>query len=215
MHKIIIVLALTALAVLLALAIFVQRATPGPRSQDILGVGIGNYYSDAGVAYLSGRRFSCASLPAEDPFTSICTVSIAGKPLEIRARRNPPAHPVQLGGACEAVYDGQQWPCRVGSRHVQVHWFAYIDDPLGLDEAQLDALRRRYLVENLAEEAILRAVVAVPLPTSLLVFLLASAWLWLRRPAGIRTLLAAAALSLAAGMAIFVLAGFLTSGLWD
>ena len=215
MHKTIVVLALTALAVLLALAIFVQCATPGPRSQDILGVGIGNYYSEAGVAYLSGRRLSCAPLPAEDPFTSICTVSIAGKSLEIRARRNPPADPMQLGGACEAVYEGRQWPCRVGSRHVQVHWFAYIDDPLGLDEAQLDGLRRRYLVENLPEEAILRGVVVVPLATSLVVFLLASAWLWLRRSAGIRTLLAAAALSLGTGVAILVVAGFVTGGLWD
>lgn len=215
MHKIIVVVALTALAVLLALAIFVQRATPGPRSQDILGVGIGNYYSEAGVAYLSGRRLSCVSLPAEDPFTSICTVSIAGKSLEIRAQRNPPADPMQLGGACKAVYDGQQWPCRIGSRHVQVHWFAYIDDPLGLDETQLDALRRRYLVENLSEETILRAVVAVPLVTSLVVFVVACAWLWLRRSAGIRTLLAAVALSLGTGVAVLVLAGFLTNGLWD
>jgi hypothetical protein len=128
----------------LALAIFVQRATPGPPSQDILGVGIGNYYSGAGVAYLSGRRLSCVSLPAEDPFTSICTVSIAGKPLEIRARRNPPADPMQLGGACEAIYDGQQWPCRVGSRHVQVHWFAYIDDPLGWADNQRFVYRERH-----------------------------------------------------------------------
>ncbi|MFO7632187.1 MAG: hypothetical protein R6W76_06600 [Caldilinea sp.] len=155
------------------------------------------------------------SLPPEDPFTSICTVSFAGKPLEIRARCNPPADPMQLGGACEAVYAGQQRPCRVGCRHVQIHWFAYIDDPLGLDQTQLDALRRRYLVENLPEEAILRGVVVVPLATSLVVFLLVSAWLWLRRSTGIGNLLAAAALSRDTGIALFVLAGFLTGGLWD
>jgi Zn-dependent membrane protease YugP len=41
---------------------------------------------------------------ARAPFTSRCTAEVAGRGLELLARRNPPGHPNQLGGACEAVY---------------------------------------------------------------------------------------------------------------
>lgn len=204
------VLAATAMT---AIAVFL--ASPGPGSQEILGVGIGDPCGDKGFVFLSGRRLHCASLAEEDTFASACTISIAGKPLTIRARRNPPTDPMQFGGECAATYGGEQWPCRIGSRHVQVHWFAYIDDPLGLDQTQLDALRRRYLVENLPEEAFVRGIVAVPLVVSVVILLLAGVWLSRRRSVGARIWLAAVLVSIFAGVVVFIISVFLTNGFWD
>lgn len=203
------------LATIAMTAIAVFLASPGPGSQEILGVGIGDPYGDKGRVFLSGRRLHCVSLAEGDPFASVCTISIAGKPLTIRARRNPPTHPVKFGGECAATYGGEQWPCRIGSRHVQVHWFAYIDDPLGLDQTQLDALRRRYLVENLPEEAFVRGMVAVPLVVSVVILLLAGVWLSYRRSAGVRIWLAAILVSMFTGVVVFTISVFLTNGFWD
>jgi hypothetical protein len=133
------------------LAILLYRASPGPVSQEILGVGIGSHDDESGVVYLSGRRLNCDWSDGTQAFTSTCTVEISGKMLEIHARRNPATDPNQLGGTCEAFYDGQHWSCSIGSRHVHVHWFAYIREPLGLSGDQLEALRRQYFFENLPE----------------------------------------------------------------
>lgn len=203
------------LAAIAMIAIAVFLASPGPGTQEILGVGIGDPYGDKGLVFLSGRRLHCVSLAEGDSFASACTISIAGKPLTIRARRNPPTHPMKFGGECSATYGGEQWPCRIGSRHVQVHWFAYIDDPLGLDQTQLNALRRRYPVENLPEEAFVRGIVAVPLVVSVVILLLAGVWLSRRRSVGVRIWLAAILVSMFTGVVVLIISVFLTNGFWD
>ena len=203
------------LAAIAMIAITVFLASPGPGTQEILGVGIGDPYGDKGRVFLSGRRLHCVSLAEGDSLASACTISIAGKPLTIRARRNPPTDPMKFGGECAATYGGEQWPCRIGSRHVQVHWFAYIDDPLGLDQTQLNALRRRYPVENLPEEAFVRGIVAVPLVVSVVILLLAGVWLSRRRSVGVRIWLAAILVSMFTGVVVLIISVFLTNGFWD
>ena len=133
---------------LLGLVVMLYRASPAPASQDILGVGIGRYASESGIAYISGRHLLCTPTAASEPFTSVCKIQIAGKILEIHARQTDPK---PLGGKCEAYYDYQPWPCTIGSRHDHVYRFAYIEPPLGQSESQLDVLRLQYFFENLPE----------------------------------------------------------------
>ena len=113
---------------LTGLAVMLYRASPAPGSQDILGLGIGSYTSESGIVYISGRHLLCTSTPASGPFTSACKIQIAGKTLEIHARQTDPK---PLGGICEVFYDGQQWPCTIGSRHDHVYRFAELaQDPV-------------------------------------------------------------------------------------
>lgn len=151
---------------LAVLALVLRQAAPGPAGQDVLGVGIGRYNGPGGIAYLSGRRLACGP-PTRAHYTARCTVEIAGGELELLARRNPPGHPNQLGGACEAVYAGRAWPCRIGGRHVHVHWFAYLDEPLGLTPAELDAVRRAHPLPNLPQDVFFVALFLVPTLTAL------------------------------------------------
>lgn len=215
MRKVILLLSAICFLALVFIAILIYRASPGPTSQEILGIGIGDYHNDAGIVYLSGRRLDCAPPEGAQAFPSVCTVDIAGKTLEIRARRNPPADPMQLDGTCEASYDGRQWPCSIGSRHVHVHWFAYISEPLGLDAAQLEALRREFFIENLPAEAFTTGMIVVPIMAAIVAVLAASAWLSprIRRKAAYALLVAASG---ATTLTIaFVLSLFLTRGFWD
>jgi hypothetical protein len=199
---------------LAVLAISLHNASPGPGSQEILGVGIGRYDGAEGIVYLSGRYLHCSQ--AEDPsWAAICAIEIAGQPLEIRAQRNPPTDPNQLGGRCAAFYAGQPWPCRIGLRHVQVAWFAYLDEPLGLDKAQLDALRRAYFLENLPESSFVRGITLVTITTAILALLSASIWLWPRMHNKFFYTLAATACGMLSGLVTFFLAIFLTNGFWD
>jgi hypothetical protein len=197
------------------LAMLLYRASPGPVSQEILGVGIGSHDDESGVVYLSGRRLNCDLSDGTQAFTSTCTVEISGKMLEIHARRNPATDPNQLGGTCEAFYDGQRWSCSIGSRHVHVHWFAYIREPLGFSGDQLEALRRQYFFENLPEGAFLAGVVVVPFVTMLLTVLAAALWLWPRTRRRITVALLVAASGVASLSVTFVLALLLTGGFWD
>jgi hypothetical protein len=215
MRKVILLLSAICFVALAGVAILVYRASPGPASQEILGIGIGDYHSDAGIVYLSGRRLDCTQIEGTRALPSECTVDIAGKTLEIRARRNPPTDPNQLDGTCEASYDGRQWPCSIGSRHVDVHWFAYISEPLDLDAAQLKALRRQYIVENLPEEAFTRGMIVVPLVAALVAALATAVWLSprIRRKAAYALLVAASGVT--ALTLIFLLSLFLTHGFWD
>ena len=203
------------LAGLLILAVLVFRATPGPRSQEILGVGIGSYEADAGIAFLSGRRLHCVPLAGDGIYAMACTVEIGGKPLEIRARRNAPSDPNQLGGVCAAFYDGKVWPCEIGSRHVQVPWFAYLSEPLGLSAAQLAGLRRTYLFENLPEPPLVQGMFAVPILTMSVVMLASGAWLWPMRSRKQEVVWASMMLGAFALVMSFVVAVFVTAGLWD
>lgn len=197
------------------LAALVYRASPGPDSQEILGVGIGSNDNESGIVYLSGRRLECRQTDGTQAFTSACTAEISGKTLEIHARRNPTTDPNQLGGTCETFYDGKQWPCTIGSRHVDVHWFAYVGEPLGLTGDQLEALRREYVFENLPEEAFMTGIVVVPIVAMLMAILATTAWLWPRYRGKISFALLVAASGVASLSGTFVLALLLTRGFWD
>ena len=215
MRKVILLLSVTCFLALAFIATLLYRASPGPASQEILGIGIGDYRDDAGIVYLSGRRLDCTRVEGAQAFPSVCTVDIAGKTLEIRARRNPPTDPNQLAGTCEASYDGRQWPCSIGSRHVDVHWFAFISKPLGLDAARLDALRRQFIFENLPEEAFTTGMIVVPIVAAMVAVLAAAVWLSprIRRKAAYALLVAASG---ATALTItFLLSLLLTRGFWD
>lgn len=214
MRRSILLLSAVYVVAMILLAVLIYRASPGPVSQEILGAGIGSYDNDPGVVYLSGRRFDCDRVDGTQASTS-CTVQVAGQTLEIRARRNPRTESNQLGGTCEAFYGGQEWPCSIGSRHVHVHWFAYIDEPLGLTEDQLETLRRGYFFENLAEEAFLTGMVAVPILTMLVAVLAMAVWFWPRVRRKVLLVLPVAAAGVVSLLGTFVLAFLLTSGFWD
>ena len=129
--------------------------------------------------------------------------------------RNPPTDPNQLAGTCEASYDGRKWSCSIGSRHVDVPWFAYIRDPLGLDKVQLEALRRRFFVENLPEEAFTVGMIVIPVVAAIVAVLATGVWLWprVRRKAPYALLVAASG---AATLVIaFLFSLHLTRGFWD
>jgi hypothetical protein len=218
MRKLILLLSAIYFVALVTLAMLVYRASPGPRSQEILGVGIGDYQDDAGIVFISGQRLHC--IHAKDPqsLTSTCTIEVEGKLLEIHAQRNPPTHPNQLGGICDAFYNGKEWPCHIDSRTVSVNWFAYISEPLGLNRTQLDALRRGYFFENLPEQAFIAGIILVPILTMVIAVIATAIWLWPR--ARSRTSLAlitliTAAIGIASLTGTFLLAALLTRGFWD
>lgn len=203
------------LATLGVLALSLHNASPGPASQEILGVGIGRHDQSGGIVYLSGRYLHCERPKDQPSGASTCRIELAGRSLEIRAQRNPPTHPNQLGGACTAVYAGKAWPCRIDSRHVHVAWFAYLDEPLGLDNDQLAALRQHYFLENLPESSFPNGIGLVSFTTAVLVFAAVGVWLWPRR----RNRLSGALVTLTCGIVIWfgtwLLAIYLTNGFWD
>lgn len=162
------------------LALFIHRATPAPNdAQEIRGVGIGHWDSETGIAFFSGRHLDCELVDNIQPFTTSCQIEIAGKMLEIHAARSSDVN-FPLSGACEAFYGNQQWPCKIGSRHVQVHWFAYIEPALGLSNAEMNALRLRYFIENLPEDPFILGTLFVAMVTALLVTANFIAWFWTR-----------------------------------
>lgn len=210
-RKIILSLAILSLIIMGILALLVYQASPGPVSQDILGVTLGR--SDnavTGIAFLSGRRLDCVA-EADPPYTSTCTVAIAGKPLTIQAYRNGPTNPMQFGGGCEANYAGKIWPCQMSSRHVHVHWFAHISDPLGLDAAQMDTLRQQYFIENLPEGFFFSAIWIVSVFVTLLVLMGWFSWYPRRRYAW----LTAVPVGFVVFIATFYSTILFTSGFWD
>ncbi len=192
-----------------------RRAAPGPADQAITGVGIGSRWDATGVTYLSGRRLACVPVERDGVLGSRCRAPVAGETLEIGAWRNPPAHPNQLGGWCEARYAGRAWPCRVGSPHVHVHWFAFLDEPLGLSGEQLDALRREHPIENLGEEPFFVAAQLLPPLTALAVgaAVLAGFWPRVRRGSGVAVVALVGAV-LAFPCTFFAVL-LLTNGFWD
>jgi hypothetical protein len=201
--------------VLAFLGLALHLASPGPEHQELLGVGIGRHGDAGGIVYLSGRRLRCGPT-ADARFSTRCTLEVAGQTLELLARRNPPEQPMQFGGSCAARYAGREWPCEVGSRHVHVHWFAYLDEPLGLSQAQLDALRRQHPVENLPENAFVLGALATPLVTAVAPVVAVAAWpRRVRRRGAFGTLVVALVLGMAGLVGGFVLAGWATVPFWD
>jgi hypothetical protein len=196
---------------LLLLAIGLHQSSPGPATQEVTGVGIGSALGDAGIAYLSGRRLRCEPTTRE-PFASRCTVTVAGATLELLAARNPPGHPNQFGGVCAASYAGRAWPCRIGSRHLHVHWFAYLDDPLGLAAAQIAAVRWAHPFENAPEQPYLLGIAAL---TALATVVGASIWFAGGGRGRVRATAAGAFCGLGAFVGAFVMVVTMTSGFWD
>lgn len=162
------------------LALLIHRATPAPvDAQEISGVGIGHWESETGIAFLSGRHLECELVDNIPPFTTSCQIEIAGEMLEIHAQTGESLN-FPLSGTCEAFYGNQQWPYKIGSRHVHVHWFAYIEPALGLSNAEMNALRRHYFFENLPEAPFLLGTLLVAGITALLVTANFITWFWTR-----------------------------------
>jgi hypothetical protein len=198
---------------LFGLAVMVYRASPAPGSQDILGLGIGSYAGEGGLVHISGRQLLCRSAAASEPFTSICQIQIAGKTLEIHARQTAPK---PIGGICEAFYDGQPWPCMVGSAHETTYRFAYIQPPLGLSKSQLDVLRLRYFFENLPEGVYFPAgILIVTIMTTLVVIASAAALIWSRPYAKAFSILFLILIGFVTFVGTFLGALRLSRGLWD
>ncbi len=191
------------------------QAAPGPRDQEIHGVGIGSYDRSAGIAYLSGRQLACVPVSQPAAFTSACTVTIAGKALTIFARHNQTTPLDHFDGSCEARYDGRVWECRLAWRHVHTPWFAYIDAPLDLSDAQIAILRQQYWIENLPEAIVMQFIQLSVLLSTSLAALGAALWFWPVWKNKLLVVGTASALSLLAfvGSGIGVL--FLTGGFWD
>jgi hypothetical protein len=215
MQKIIRPLAAVYVTALAILAILVYRASPAPETQEILGIGIGSYRSDAGIAYLSGRRLDCNRTEQAQLYPSICTVEIAGQTLEIHARRNPPTHPHQFGGDCKAFYNGQEWPCSIGSRHVHVNWFAYLEQPLGLDKTELDALRRKYSIENLSEQVFITGAIVISIVNMMIAFVATGVKYWKGTRHKVFVILTMVSSGITALIGSALLSIWLTRGLWD
>jgi hypothetical protein len=213
-RKVLLLFIVCYLAILGMLALSLHNASPGPASQEILGVGIGSHYGAEGIVYLSGRYLHC-SRPTDQLWAASCTIEIADQLLEIRAQRNPPEHPNELGGQCEAFYAGKQWPCQIDSPHLQVFWFAFLEEPLGLSKDQLADLRQHYLLENLPESVFLNGIALEAIITAILALLTVGLWLWPRVSNKLLYALTATGCAVITGWVSFFLAMFLTNGFWD
>ncbi len=202
-------------AILAVLALFIYRASPGPESQEILGVGIGSWQSETGVVFLSGRRLDCNPANESSSFATVCQVEIAGKTLEIYALRNKPTTNSPFMGLCEAFYDGKQWPCSFGSRHVDVNWFAYINPPLELNGMQMDGLRRHYFIENLAEEPFLYGGVITAVITTILILANFTSLFWTKVRRKWVLWLTAVPIMFVTFYGSLLIAVIVTRGFWD
>lgn len=215
MRKPILVLAAVYLLGLFALGAWVHQASfPSWQRRTITGVTIGNFSDEAGAVRISARRLQCADPDGGDIYApATCIGSLAGRVLHIQATRNPPDHPNSLDGVCQAVFDGQSWPCDVrwGYDIPSIH----LPEPLGLDSDQLAALRRIYLVENLPEVIIVRGMIAAILLTPLVVGLASAAWLWSKSWHWLFKAVTLAVLVVGAFLSTTVAAALITRGLWD
>jgi hypothetical protein len=161
-------------AALVVVAIGLLDAAPAPIHQVIREVEIGQYDGETGMVRLSGRHLHCSQRDQSDGST--CSMELAGKPLEIYARRTSPVSvPFErrLEGTCQAYYDGQKWPCRAGNGLV---WTAQIPEPLGLDRVGIDLLRQNYWIENLPEAVFLKGMLVLSLATTLVVMLVLASY---------------------------------------
>ena len=214
-HKLLLIITIAFFTSLVILAAILYPASPGPDTQEILGVGIGQWENESGIAFLSGRRLNCQRVDNNSAYAALCRVEIAGKMLEIQAKRNQPPNMMQFGGQCTAFYDDQEWPCRISSRHMHVHWFAIVESPLGLSNAEMDVLRQKYFLENAPEEPFLWGMVIVAVITAVLV--LANFFVWLKpkvkRPWLL--LIPAVSIGLITFYGMLFIGLFATNGFWD
>jgi hypothetical protein len=201
--------------VVVVLSVLLLQASPGPSDQALHGVAIGTHGGSGGVAYMSGRRLRCRALEHGSAGSSECVITVAGRPLTLRASRNAADDPNQFGGTCEASYDGRSWPCRISWRHVHTPWFAYLDEPLDLSASQIEALRQQYWVENIPEGAVIRLIPVSIVLATVVAAVSAALWLW---PAQRSRLLALSVVG-TAGLLAFIGSSiatlYLTAPFWD
>jgi hypothetical protein len=141
-------------------------------------------------------------------------VEVAGQELVLLARRHSPGHPNQLGGACEALYDGRSWPCAVGSRHVHVHWYASLPS-LGLTPAEMEAVRRAHPLPNLSARAVVAGLLVASVLTALLAAAGAAVWQVSGGHGWVAAGATAAVTAPVAFLGVLFLAARATSGYWD
>ena len=215
MRKLIYLLATVYFVGLFAVGAWVHQASfPSWQHRTITGVIIGDFAGEAEAVRISARRLQCDDPAGGDIYApATCIGSLAGQVLQIRATRNPPEHPNTLDGVCQAVYDGQPWPCDVvwGYDLPSIHLL----EPLGLDADQLAALRRLYLVENLPEVTIVRGMTAAVLLTPLVVALASAAWLWRKRWHWVYRVVTPVVLAALSFIGAVIATALITRGLWD
>jgi len=215
MRKLILSLATVYLLSLAALGAWVhQGAFPSWQRRTITGVVIGAFADEAVPVRISARRLQCNDPVGGDIYApATCAGSVAGQVLQIQATRNPPEHPNSLDGVCQAVYNGQPWPCEMvwGYDLPSIH----LTEPLGLDTDQQAALRRIYFVENLPEVTIVRGMIAVVLLTPLVVALASIAWLWPKRWHWVFRAATPVVLAALTFVGTAIAAALITRGLWD
>jgi len=154
---------------IIVLAIVLNHSAPGPAEQEILGVSIGHWDFDNERAYISGKRLTCQPVvDTDETFSSVCTLEIQDKTLTIWASRNGPNSNMMFGGQCKASYGDERLTCDIGSRHVHIHWFAFVEQPAALDEADMAQLRQHFFWENLSETFFVTLIQGIALITAVL-----------------------------------------------
>ncbi len=163
----------------------------------------------------TGRRLTCIEVRATQvdanlPALVECTMRLAGEPLVIRARPQPPDDPIQFGGRCEVFYGGEQKSCSVTHGiYRTVHIASNFLTP-----RQLILLRLRHPIENLRENVVFSGVFVVSILTTLLATTAFIVWLW---PQGNRWLFFLAVPLPAALIFVvtFIASLFVTGPFWD
>ncbi len=155
---------------LVVLALFVVAAKPGPPGQITQGVRLGDWQSERGTVYFSGKRLTCEPAPAGTIYTERCRIEIAGEELGLLVGPRP-IDLVTARGACQATYAGREYPCTLQAHH---NWpaasVAYVSGGLNLNAEQLDAVRRRFPIENLPEIVFVRGGLVLWPVTALALF---------------------------------------------
>jgi hypothetical protein len=141
---------------LAVMALFVLAAKPGPPGQLTQGVRLGAWQSERGTVYFSGQRLACEPAPAGTIYAERCRIEIAGQELDLLVGPRP-SDLLTARGLCQATYAGREHPCALQSHH---NWpaasVAYVSGGLDLSAEQLNAVRRRFPIENLPETTFLR-----------------------------------------------------------
>ncbi len=214
---------LSAYFVLLAvLASFVLAAKPGPANQITQGVRLGDWQSERGTVYFSGKRLTCEPAPAGTIYVERCQIETAGQELNLLVGPRQ-TNLVTARGVCQATYAGREYPCTLQAHH---NWpgasVAYISSGLDLSAKQLDAVRQRFPIENLPEIVFVRGGLILWPVTALALFGLVLSFLLqhmhrlntmlMRRVVTFLTLTVTGVIALAGVPLALIL---LTRGFWD
>lgn len=145
LRKIVLAIAFLYFAALVLFAVLLFQGRPA--ATGLTEIGFGEWQSEEGFVYISGRRLSCGHLSGADHDATRCTVPIAGSLLTITAT---PVNlrPTHFEGACQAHYRGQLYLCRPDVRSGTVRPIALIESTLDLSLAEREALRTHYWAEN-------------------------------------------------------------------